>query len=145
LLWRAVAPVAVQVPDTQPRRRRHSHRAAQRPVAPRVDCLVLGRDAAGTIDGRSGRVYHGSQHAILSQQRGCLRIEDQASLESIRAQIAHLHEVQRRLQALQRLPPAERESTLDAMMEIADEMEGLMREARRLERILYSDSLAQQP
>jgi hypothetical protein len=74
-----------------------------------------------------------------------MSIEDHASLVSIRAQIAHLSEVQSHLPALHLLPPAARPAAIDAMVAISREMKDLTREARRLERALRADDQSRQP
>jgi hypothetical protein len=71
--------------------------------------------------------------------------EDQASLVSIRARIARLEADLCALQSVQGRMPAGRESTLNVMAEIAGEIEGLTREARRLERTLRADNQSRQP
>jgi len=71
--------------------------------------------------------------------------EDRASLVSIRARIARLEAELRVLQSVQGRMPAGRESTLNVMVEVVGEIEGLTRAARRLERTLRADAWSQQP
>jgi hypothetical protein len=71
--------------------------------------------------------------------------EDQASLMSIQAQMAHLLAMQRRLPAPRLVPAEDRPAAIDAMLEIGVEIRDLAREARRLERKLRGEGASQQP
>jgi len=65
-----------------------------------------------------------------------MSILDQASLASIRAQLAHLRADLRRLPVLQYVPPAKRPAAIDVMFERVREIEALAHEAARLVRKL---------
>jgi hypothetical protein len=85
------------------------------------------------------------QGTVFSQHRVCYERRSPSFLVSIGAQIGHLETAMRGLQAPLWRTPAERTAILDAMLELAGEIEELRREERRLERALRADDQSQQP
>jgi hypothetical protein len=68
-----------------------------------------------------------------------MNVVEQASLVSIRAQIARLEAELRVLRSVRWRTPAGRAAILNAMLEISGAVDVLTREARRLEHMLLSD------